>query len=247
MIDAHQHLGPCRVFDLNIEEAALTSGLQRAGCRGAIVQPFPGAPDASETHDRIARLMSNEDLACWGLVSLTPHQDDDTYRAEVRRCVQDLGFVGVKLHTIGHAVHPGSVDAARVFEVAMELDIPVMVHTGDGVPFADPAVVLPRARDFPNVRVVLAHAGGSTFAGSAMAVAEASPNIYLETSWCKTPEIGEMIERLGSDRVMFGADLPSNIEPEKYKYEALGLRPRDMEAVLERTACEVFRIEPDRN
>ncbi len=247
MLDAHQHLGACRVFDLNIDEAALTGGFRESGLQGAIIQPFPGAPDPVETHDRIAAFVADSDFSCWGLASLTPHQDEDAYKAEVRRCVQALGFVGVKLHTIGHAVNPGSTDAARIFEVAEELDIPVMVHTGDGIPFADPAAVLQRAREFPDVRVVLAHAGGSAFAGSAIAVAETSPNVYLETSWCKTPEIGMMIDRLGAERVMLGADLPFNIDPEVHKYRALRLSPRDEEAVFRGTASEVFHIDVPRS
>lgn len=244
MLDAHQHLGPCRVFDLDVDEAALTQAAHEGSLTGAVIQPFPGAPDPVAVHDRIAAFAQRADFPCWGLASLTPHQDDDAYRSEVRRCVQTLGFVGVKLHTIGHAVNPGSADAARVFEVAQELDIPVMVHTGDGVPFADPAAVLPRAREFPNVRIVIAHAGGGMFAGSAMAVAQDCSNVYLETSWCKTPEIGLMIEKLGAHRVMIGADLPFNIAPELSKYKALRLSARDEEVVLSRTAGEVFRIAP---
>jgi predicted TIM-barrel fold metal-dependent hydrolase len=244
MIDAHQHLGPCRVFDLEVDESALTQAAHDSNLTGAVIQPFPGAPDPIAVHDRIAAFTESADFPCWGLASLTPHQDDETYRSEVRRCVQDLGFVGVKLHTIGHAVNPGSEDAVRVFEVAQELDIPVMIHTGDGVPFADPAAILPRALEFPQVRIVIAHAGGGMFAGSAMAVAQVCSNVYLETSWCKTPEIGLMIEKLGADRVMIGADLPFNIAPELNKYTALRLSARDEEAALSRTASEVFRIDP---
>jgi predicted TIM-barrel fold metal-dependent hydrolase len=48
----------------------------------------------------------------------------------VERCVKELKFVGVKLHTIGHGVNPLTEDGDLVFATAFELGIPAMVHTG---------------------------------------------------------------------------------------------------------------------
>lgn len=242
-LDVHQHLGPCRVFDLEVAAEELATAVDRTGLHGCLVQPFPGADDAAKQHDAIADMGATAPFRVWGIASLNPHMPADAYRKEITRCVRELGFVGVKLHTIGHAVNPGGADALKIFETAAELDIPVMVHTGDGVPFADPAAVLGPARDFPEVRIVLAHAGGGTFTGSAIAVASAAPNVYLEPSWCKTPDIGAMIKMLGVDRVMFGADLPNNVTPEKSKFQSLGLTSRDLEAVLSGTAADVYRLE----
>ncbi|MFD2093190.1 amidohydrolase family protein [Blastococcus deserti] len=241
-IDVHQHLGPCRVFDLDVEVSQLIDSVQRTGLDGIVVQPFPGTDNAKAQHDAIAAMATHAPFEVWGIASVNPHMDADAYRQEVRRCVEELGFVGVKLHTIGHAVNPGSRDAAVVFETARELGIAVMVHTGDGVPFADPAALLGPAKDHPDLPIVLAHAGGGTFTGAALAVARECSNIYLEPSWCKTPDIGAMVELLGADRVMFGADLPFNVEPEMQKITALSLAPRDMEAVLSRTAQSVFGL-----
>jgi len=79
-----------------------------------------------------------------GIASINPHLGDACLK-EIRRCVENLGFVGVKLHTIGHAVLPTSRDALRVFELANELGVPVLVHTGTGIPFAQPSLCLPIA------------------------------------------------------------------------------------------------------
>lgn len=242
-IDVHQHLGPCNVFDLEVTKSQLATAVDETPLDGCIVQPFPGTADAPLQHDAIADLARTAPFKVWGIASINPHIPDDDYRSEVRRCVQDLGFVGVKLHSIGHAVHPGSRDGRKVFETAQELGIPVMVHTGDGVPFADPTAVLGPAQEFPDVSIVLAHAGMSTFAGNAIAVARVCPNVYLEPSWCKTPEIGAMIDTLGADRVMFGADLPYNVRPETEKFQALGLSQRDLEAVMWGTASSVFKLQ----
>jgi predicted TIM-barrel fold metal-dependent hydrolase len=154
-----------------------------------------------------------------------------------------LGFVGVKLHTIGHALDPGSTDASTVFRTAHQLGVPVMVHTGPGMPFADPSLLIARAREFPDVTIVLAHAGAAIVTGTAIAAAEVCDNIVLETSWCRPGDIGAMIARLGADRVMFGSDAPNNVSTEVAKYASLDLTPQQREAVLEGTARRVFHLD----
>src|SRR3954468_14645020 len=149
IVDAHVHLGPCRIFDVDVSEDALLANLDRNGIDVAIVQPFPGAPEPRAVHDRIANLAAKHPGRIYGLASVNPHCEHDAYYREVERCVRELRFVGVKLHTIGHAVNPLSGDGQLVFDTARALGIPVMIHTGMGVPFALPTLALPRAREYP--------------------------------------------------------------------------------------------------
>ena len=71
------------------------------------------------------------------LLSIPIFYPEDYYE-EARRCVQDLGFVALKITPIAHACHPSSKDAYYVYEVCRELKVPLMIHTGNGIPFADP-------------------------------------------------------------------------------------------------------------
>jgi len=242
IVDAHFHLGSCRVFDADVDESTVLGVLEQHGVSRTIVQPYPGAPDVPATHDRIAALARASAGRVVGLASVNPHTDEADYFAEVARCVRELGFVGVKLHTIGHAVNPRGRDAEKVFETARQLGVPVMIHTGPGVPFADPGMVAPRARQFPDVTIVLAHAGAGIFTGSAIALAETFDNVVLETSWCKAPDIATMVALLGPRRVMFGSDHPGNVGPELAKYRAGGLGDAALAAVLGGTASEVFAL-----
>jgi len=148
----------------------------------------------------------------------------------------------VKLHTIGHAVNPRGRDAEAVFVTARELGVPVMVHTGAGVPFADPAAVASRARQFADVTIILAHAGMVMFAGAAIAMAETFDNVVLEPSWSRPPDIAQMISLVGAHRVMLGTDHPLNVGPELAKYRALGLTQQQLDEVLGGTAERVFKL-----
>lgn len=244
VIDAHFHMGSCRVFDYpGYDEDVILDVMEKNDIGGMIIQPYPGSPDLAGTHDRIAALTKQTNGRIRGLASVNPHQDEDTYFAEVERCVKELNFVGVKLHTIGHAINPRTSDAEKVFETARQLDIPVMVHTGPGIPFADPAMVAPRARQFPDVTIILGHAGHGMFTGGAISMAETFDNIVMETSWSRAPDIAMMVNHLGTRRVMLGTDHPGNVATELTKYRTGNLTAEQLEESMGKTATEVFKLD----
>lgn len=241
-IDAHTHVGTCRVFDSNVTPEALLESMNRYHVEASVVQPFPGAPDPSAVHTLIADLAKRFPGRIHGMASLNPHQDHEAYKAEVERCVRELGFVAVKAHVLGHALNPKSRDARLVFETAAAHDIPVMVHTGHGIPFADPAMWMGLAREFSATTVIFGHAGAPMFTGAAIAAAEVTPNIVLETSWCSPQDIGRAIRAIGADRIMFGSDLGFNPGVEAAKYESLGLTDSDLGMCLGGTAARVYGV-----
>ncbi|MFR9190635.1 MAG: amidohydrolase family protein [Anaerotruncus massiliensis (ex Togo et al. 2019)] len=184
ILDAHCHLGRDCVYDFEVTEELLLRTFSENGIDGGIVQPCitrPYLADAREAHDRIRRLCLAHPGRFWGMASLSPHYTPEDYYEEVRRCVRELGFVGVKLTPNGHAVDLMSRDARTVYETARSLGIPVMVHTGMGIPFADPACSTPRAR-LPGVKTVIAHAGSDFFTVQAMQLAKAFDHVWLEPS-----------------------------------------------------------------
>lgn len=242
IIDAHAHVGQCHVFDADQSGANLLKAMDSHGIDSAVVQPFPGSRDVRADHDAIAALGRENPGRIIGLASVNPHLPEREYVEEVRRCVTDLGFVGVKLHTIGHAVAPGSAAARLVFSTAAETGVAVMIHTGPGVPFAEPAAWISLAREFSAVPVVLAHAGASLFVLPAIAAAEVCDNVVLETSWCNPQDVRRAVATLGEEKVMFGSDMLFNIEPELTKYRAVGFVPEKSPQLFEGTARRAFGI-----
>jgi len=136
VIDGHAHLGFCCILGLEVRAEELLAAMDKHKIDAAVVMPFPGAPDPIRVHNEIADLTQKHPGRIYGMVNLNPHCDRDEYESEARRCVEGLGFVGVKLHTVGHAINPLSADASKVFELARELEIPIMVHSGSGTPFS---------------------------------------------------------------------------------------------------------------
>ena len=240
IIDSHQHLGDCRVFDHEVTEEKLIGCLDSNKVDAAVVFPFPGATDEVAVHTSISQLIEKYPGRIIGLISLNPHRSEDAYFNEIERCIK-MNFKGIKIHPFGHACPVTAKDADKVFYAAQEYNVPVVIHTGLGVPYTLPSVVIPRARQFPKLKIVLAHSGAYIYSGEAVLVAQECPNVYLETSWCAAYRIREFVKRFGPDRVMFGSDLPENIASELAKYRSV-LNEGELAWCLADTAKNVFNI-----
>jgi hypothetical protein len=244
IIDAHAHLGYDYIFEEDFTLEKLLSNREKNGVEVSIVQP--GTTFSLKTvikqHNFIADLSEKMAGRIFGMANPNPHLPTAKYRKELVRCVDDLGFVGVKLHPLAHAVNPILSAGRRVFETASDLGIPVMVHTGAGVPWALPSAVVPMALEFPNLKIILAHSGSAIFSNEASLTAKLCPNVFLETSWMPSISIYGFCKTFGSNRVMFGSDHSENIASELAKYRTMGLTDEEIEWCLGKTAMEVFKI-----
>ncbi len=122
------------------------------------------------------------------------------------------------------------------------LGIPVMVHTGAGVPWALPALWIPVAQAHPELPLVLAHAGASVFAAEAGLALRLCPNVYLDTSWTAGHQIRHWVEQFGARRLMLASDHGDNAPVELAKHRGLGLSAEDLDWCLGRSAIAVYRL-----
>jgi uncharacterized protein len=244
IVDVHAHLGEDQIFEHEFTREELLRGQAANGVTATIVQPAAVADLAAARaqHDAIAALAAEFPGRFFGMADPNPRLPEAEYFAEVRRCVRDLAFVGVKLHTLAHAASPTSRAGRRVFEAARALRVPVMVHTGSGIPWAAPSLIAPMAREFPDVRVVMAHSGMMVLAAEALIVAQACPNVVLETSWTGGPHVRRFVRTLGAERVVFGSDHGDNVATELTKHRTIGLTDTELARVLGETAIEVYGV-----
>lgn len=241
IIDSHSHLGYSEIFSAGVTEDVLLDTMVANGIDASVVMPAAGS-DPIPTHNAIADLCARNPQTIFGMASMTPLIGRQMYEREARRCVRELGFKAIKLHPQAHAVSPVLPVSDVVFETASTLGIPVMVHTGSGAPFALPSLLIRRARQFPDLKIILAHAGFAIYSEEALIAAEICDNIYLEPTWCIAGDIRRMIKILGAHRVMFGGDLPTNVPVELTKYRTLDLTDDERTWCLSRTAVEVFDL-----
>lgn len=245
ILDAHAHLGYDVVFDEESTEEELLFWHERCGVSGAVVQPFVPRPyieDTAAVHDRVAAFCAAHPGRYFGMASINPHLRHDAYEREAERCVRELGFVGLKLTPVAHAAHPGSRDGRHVFEVAAALGVPVMVHTGAGIPFADPSALEGVAGDFGGIPIILAHAGTDLFFAQALSLARRFEHVYLEPSWLSILNLNKALKTVGARKIMFSADHAVNLPVELAKYTTLLPDGPQLDRMLTGTAVEVFAL-----
>ena len=243
IVDAHAHLGPDRLFGLPpVTGDELLAAMDANGVATALAMPQPGIADPVSEHTHIAEYAARHPGRIFGVALPDLRGPSDAYAQEAERCVRELGFVALKFHTAGHAVTPTSELGRLPFDVASRLGVPLMVHTGFQVPYALPSLVAARARQYPGLRVVLAHGGMAPYAQEAIEAARVNPDIYLETSWLPVYAVQRAIAELGPQRVLFGSDIALNIPVERAKFSALELADDARAWCLGGSATSVFAL-----
>lgn len=178
---------------------------------------------------------------------------------EIRR-ILDLGVRMVKIHPPHQLFAPNAYRyehprLAEVYAECQKRGVPVMIHTGTSIfpkarnVFADPMPVDDVAIDFPELKIVLAHAGRPLYMETVMFLARRHRNLSFDLSGIPPKALLQYIPRLAdfSRKAIWGTDWPSpgvtsmraNIE----SFKALGLGAEAEERILWANAEELFRGE----
>jgi predicted TIM-barrel fold metal-dependent hydrolase len=163
---------------------------------------------------------------------------NDEIREKVRWLVQGMNFGMIYIHPSLHKYWlpiqtPSEGEGSKqmlypIFETARELDIPVLIHSGEQ-PYAVPATANFVAGEFSDVKMIIAHLGtqGEMFTAESLLVAERHENVYLETSFAMPHMLIEAVHTIGPERIIFGSNCPP-LEPTQQLLnveEALTLEP----------------------
>ena len=113
-------------------------------------------------------------------------------------------YEGLKLHG-GEAHWTGHpAELRRVLAIARERKLPVQIHTSNDEENGC-AAYLPYCREFPELRIDLAH--GHRVADAVRALGKC-PNVWVDTSFMTLAEIGQAFAA-APERVMYGSDFPA--------------------------------------
>jgi hypothetical protein len=242
--DTHTHVGAARHSGRNFTAEDLLRSMDNAGVDRSLAIPFPVVEDHRAAHDEIGRAAKAHPDRIAGAACLYPYMPEREYRDEVRRCRELYGFRALKLQPQYHALNPLWKSAAFLFECALEHRMTLIVHTGSGLPYSLPAMYMLPARQYPELKIVLAHCGGGIFLGEAIVAASFCPNIYIELSSLMPHQVHEALGAVPASRLMIGSDLPESLETEMSKILRLDIAGEAKRDILWDTACSVFGEAP---
>ena len=217
VIDSHAHLNhhsrsTWAADDRELIEAADKLGIDQLCC--SILTPRrPSTPAGFRECNRwVADGMRRFPGRVRGYCYVNPGHRQEALE-EIRRCVEDRGFVGIKLYNEYTCTEPV---VFPIVELAIELKVPILQHAGHAhYPFEDQ----PRISDgghlaelshrYPEAKLICAHLCGSGDWEWTVKALRRAPGVFLDTSGSVTDEgTVEMAARvLGADRLVFGCDM----------------------------------------
>ena len=186
-VDYHCHISiteytdPARPTIISVSVEEFLADLDEAGIEKAVV-----LSDARTTPEQVAAFLKQapERLTGFGYVNPLLRRAEK----ELRRQREELGLFGLKLYPCMDSYSPDDPNTFEVYEVAQALDIPVLFHQA-GVPEAhdllthtDPTQIDVVAKNFPKMRIVLAHLGYPRV-DETLYVLRKHKNVYADISW----------------------------------------------------------------
>ncbi|MBD3340078.1 MAG: amidohydrolase family protein [Candidatus Lokiarchaeota archaeon] len=155
-----------------------------------------------------------------GFAGIDPRRGKEAIK-ELERCVDELGFKGVKLWPLT-GFYPDDPKFYPFYERMQEFNAIILCHTGTCPPggylkYCNPIYIDKLAIDFPDLKIIMAHMG-RPWSDEAIQVATNNPNVYFDVStWqpiFKTAPIA-FIQTLvqaklscGIEKILFGTDWP---------------------------------------
>ena len=239
VFDTHAHLGRARHSGRVATADGMLRSMDGAGVDRTLLIPFPVVEDYRREHDLIGQAVRDHPDRFVGAACLDPFVPQSEYRDEVRRCREVHGFRALKFQPQYQGLNPLSRRSDFLFESALDNGLVLVCHTGAGAPYALPSLFIHPARRFPDLPIVLGHAGAGVYVLEAIVAATVCPNLYVELSTLPPHAVLEVLDHVGPERLMAGSDLPESLEVEIGKILTL---PVDgvKRAILWETASRLF-------
>lgn len=205
IIDCHCHAGRGDGLSAPADTAApLGRYLRRAAAAGihrtVLFSAF--ADGYLEANRIVADIVASDRRRFLGFAFVHPRADRGRVMAMVREAVEDLAFVGVKVHAHDGRISREICEAARLYRLPVLYDV-----------MGDIAPVQLIAEQYPDVAFIIPHLG--SFADDWRAQSGLIdflvryPNVFTDTSGVRRFDIlAAAVKRAGARKVLFGTDGP---------------------------------------
>lgn len=208
--NAHVHVGTVPGLRLRFNLKDLTRIMDKWRIGHALVFSSHVRPDLETSH--IIKAMNN-DRRLYGLVrSHPPNYSTPGFLKWFTRLLQENSrVVGVKLNPSTEKHKVTETLYAPTLEILNDQEAVLLLHCGRWVEMSGWQYGIEIANKYPKIKVILAHLGGThpDLSFEAIAASKEISNIYMDTSQTRQIDvIRHAIQELGSDRILFGSDMP---------------------------------------
>lgn len=223
-IEEHKNAGVDKIVILGIAPSDYTP----YGYRGTLdldrQTDVPGEVKIEKGNDYIAALVRKYPESFIGFGSVNPRfKGVKAAVEEIERMIVDLQLTGLKLYPMYDHYSPDDKDLTfPIFEKALELEIPVIVHQSSTptrfapLEFGRPILLDVIGREFPDLKICVAHAG-LPWLDECIVLVERHPNFSMDLSFTNSALTREEMYRFLTrckrwgvplTKVMWGTDYP---------------------------------------
>jgi len=229
VIDTHAHFGPYQaIYFPRWRPERVLDTMDRCNVRWLIMSGHAALVDTRRGNREVAEVIAAHPDRIRGYWVINPNYPEhmqrelDEFEAQAQIAGQASSasdtvgeprslppFVGFKFHPGGAGV-PLNDDRYRpALEYADARGLPVLSHTWAGKGMCSHVEVRDVTERFPNVRLLMGHAGYGDWVDSAQ-VARDHEHVYLEltAAYSVRGALEIMVEHAGSEKILFGTDHP---------------------------------------
>jgi predicted TIM-barrel fold metal-dependent hydrolase len=243
LFDAHTHVGYNDPDGMRQSPEELIEGLRRADAVGAFMFPFHEPDGYAKPNDAVLEAARNSDGLLVPFCRVNPHHGA---LEEAERCL-DAGARGIKLHPRAERFTLDHPAVSPLIALAHERTMPVLIHAGRGIPALGlHAVEL--AEEFPNARLILAHAGICDLSWI-WRVAPDYPNLLFDTAWWMPADMLSLFSLVPPGQIVFASDAPYGATAVSASFQLrsalqVGLSPEQVRSVASGQALRMAAGEP---
>ena len=231
VIDTHVHVGTDDEGEgQSIDE--LEERMREAGITHAVIFPFSTKNLLARSEELRLLIAGNERFI--PLLRIDPLS---TTKSEIARVAKQ--YAGIKLHPNAQRFDIEDPRVAFIYEIANELELPILFHTKEAQPHSHPLKAISIAQAYPKTKIILGHFFGDSF--EAMQRARTVANVYAETSiFGRSLRIKQLVHE-GFDRMLFGSDSPYDDQlAALMTIRRSGISHESYERIVSHNPAEVF-------
>lgn len=247
MIDAHIKLGKDYISDgKDTTESEILKEMEKLHLDGCVV--YPAGSNISleierENNERVLKFGQENPNKIFPVCQLNPNYEYDLFFSEFAD-YKKKGCKGISIDTEVYGWDAHSHHGRVVFETASNLDLPLFITSGVGLPLGQPIRLYDLCREYQNVKVVLVYATKSYVGDQCKVLADECSNIYFETSLGPNiRSLKNIVKKYGANRVAMGSGLIELMGHSVYSFENSGLSQTEIQQSTSKTILEIMGIE----
>ncbi|OLC26378.1 MAG: amidohydrolase [Thaumarchaeota archaeon 13_1_40CM_3_50_5] len=263
IIDCHVHLNHyegTKYLPLEERKELLLHTMQDGNVDHSIIlSSYKVNPDRPSTEQLIEISKKHDNLSVVAGFSIDGHNDDDFQ--DCRKWLKDGLIRGMKLYCGYEHYYPYDKRYQRVYDLCIEYDVPVMIHTGDTfsskgkLKYSHPLNIDEIAVDNPELKIIICHIG-NPWIQDCEEIIYKNKNAYADISGLVLGEFSHYFEDYMVDKVreflnyageprylLYGSDWPLSSMDSYLNFAAkLELTQHSRELLMFRNAKSLFKI-----